>query len=132
MLTEVLPRDRHAIIIAAAAGTDSANLATVMLNTEPSGASGAELVVVDFISDGRLGISFDVLVLDEDEEGDLCIQAIAPGSLAAAKAELHPGLVLKCIQAQNVVGLDANDVLDLLRSSARPLSLSFAESGLQL
>jgi hypothetical protein len=82
--------------------------------------------------DGKLGISFDV-VWDEDtqeESEDLMIAGITPGSLASAQApQLTEGLVLVSIQGESVSGTLADDVLDLLRQSGRPLRLGFAAAG---
>ena len=101
------------------------------------------LIVVNFVPAGRLGISFDVWILDEHQfgaevqhgegieasAGELFITAIAPGSLAAALPQLHAGLVLKKVQGADVKGMPADDVLDLLRCAERPLQLAFAEDG---
>ena len=91
-----------------------------------------EDVVAVIDGEGKLGISFDV-VWDEDaqeESEDLMISGITPGSLASVQApQLTEGLVLLSIQGESVSGTSADDVLDLLRRSGRPLRLGFAAAG---
>jgi hypothetical protein len=99
---------------------------------EGGGGGGIEKIVAVIDGDGKLGISFDV-VWDEDtqeESEDLMIAGITPGSLASAQApQLTEGLVLVSIQGESVSGTLADDVLDLLRQSGRPLRLGFAAAG---
>ena len=91
-----------------------------------------EEVVAVIDGEGKLGISFDV-VWDEDaqeESEDLMISGITPGSLASIQApQLTEGLVLLSIQGESISGTSADDVLDLLRRSGRPLRLGFASAG---
>ncbi len=95
---------------------------------DPSRGQKDGTIVVDFAEDGPLG-----LVLREDSKNGplITIEDIAAGSAAASRAELRKGLVLQKVQEQAVRGdgkdgLGFHDVLDTIRTSARPLTLIFA------
>ena len=86
-----------------------------------------EQVSVLFREGGRLGISFDMLEgSDPQYDGALVIGAVAAGSLASQQPQLFDGLVLVRVDGMDVRGMDAEDVLDMLRAAGRPLGLGFA------
>ena len=93
---------------------------------DPSRGQKDGTIVVEFAEDGPLG-----LVLSEDPQNRplITIEDITAGSVAASRAELRKGLVLQKVQGQAVGGKDGpgfHDVLDTIRTSARPLTLVFA------
>ena len=71
---------------------------------------------------GTLGFS-----LDTDAAGRLVVAAVSPdGPNAAAVAALRPGYELREVDGQSVAGMPMLDVVPLLKTEYRPLTLGFA------
>eukprot|EP01050_Picozoa_sp_SAG11_P003589 SAG11_NODE_206_length_12389_cov_11.831192_12_plen_251_part_00 len=78
---------------------------------------------VVFETDGLLGLKFLPNV-----RGELCVHAINPTGLAASKPSVRPGLVLIQLNGEPIDNLAADDVLTLIRSSPRPLTMTFGDT----
>ena len=118
------------------AGSDAAStaastggvVAALVAAVESTGGVAAE-VTVSFEGAGSLG-----LALLQEAGGRVLIEAVLPGTLAAAMPQLHAGMVLRTFQHAEVVERQSTDgrpyreVLGMLKATPRPLLLGFDEA----
>ena len=89
--------------------------------TRPSRPSAREVTVEFAETHGSIG-----LVFGGRKEGIVpYIRKIVPGSLAAERPELRPGLMLVAVQGITVAGLEYQQALDAISSAGRPVVLLF-------
>jgi hypothetical protein len=86
------------------------------------GGHGGDRIVCVFLQPGRLGISFN-----GPERGPATVTAVAPGSAAAARAQLKPGMVLSAVQNVSLEGLSFSAALNRLEVAPRPLTLELRQ-----
>ena len=77
-------------------------------------------VTAEFTESGPLGLK-----LNETEAGDAEVVALNTGTQAARIAQLSVGLVLESVGGQALIGVAYVEVLQMLRRSGRPVTITF-------